>query len=69
MNQAPTTGTPDKNVATRIVERLLQAGLILAQDAPKTQQQLAAGLLRAEDWRLLAEKAIGAQGEGRRHER
>lgn len=68
MNPSPTPGAPDETVAVRIVARLSQAGLILPQDAPKAQQQLAAGLLRAEDWRQLAENAVEGQSKERRHE-
>lgn len=58
MNDSPAVGTPDETVADQIVKRFVAAGLLPPQYAEQTITQLAGGTLRAEDWRLLAEKAL-----------
>lgn len=49
---------PDEIVAEKIITRLVKAGLISEQDSSRANIQLASGNLKAEDWRLLAEKAL-----------
>ena len=50
--------SPNEQVAQRIVARLLASGLIAASQAETVRRGLAAGTLKATDWRLLAEKAL-----------
>lgn len=50
--------TPDRMVAARIVARFIEAGILPEQLRDETIAKLAAGRLRAEDWRKLAETAI-----------
>lgn len=68
VNNSPALGTPDETVADQIVRRLVAAGLLPPQYANQTRNQLATGALRAEDWRLLAEKAIELAGWEESHE-
>lgn len=49
---------PDEQVAQRIVAQLLAGGLIVPQQAEAVRRGLAAGTLKAADWRLLAENAL-----------
>jgi hypothetical protein len=50
--------TADEIVAKRILARFMATRLLPQQYADSTQAQLAAGKMRAEDWRLLAENAL-----------
>lgn len=68
MNDSPALSTPDETVADQIVKRLVAAGLLPQQYAVQTRSQLASGALRAEDWRLLAEKALELAGREGAHE-
>lgn len=58
MATSPTSQTPDQTVAVAIVERFIEAGVLPIQLCDETIEKLAAGVLRAGDWRKLAEKAI-----------
>lgn len=50
--------SPNEQVAQRIVARLLASGLIAHSQAEPVRHGLAAGTLKAADWRLLAENAL-----------
>ncbi len=50
--------TPAEELAEIVTNALLDEGLILKEDAPHTSREIASGKLRAEDWRLLIEKAL-----------
>lgn len=50
--------THDEIVARRIVERLVAAGLLPPAYADKMAKRLGEGKVKAEDWRLLAERAL-----------
>ena len=69
MNNSTDNHNPDEIVAKTIITRLVKAGLISEQDSNRAHLQLASGTLKAEDWRLLAEKALelesreGSHGE------
>ncbi len=52
MNESTNSESPAQILARQIVERLVEERLISAKTAGKLQQQLAAGKLRPEDWRL-----------------
>ncbi len=67
MNDAltvPENLSPDEQVAQRIAAQLLASGLIAANQAEPVRRGLAAGTLRAADWRLLAEKALQTEAHG-----
>ncbi|BBA34073.1 uncharacterized protein sS8_2121 [Methylocaldum marinum] len=49
---------PSELLAEQIAHELVDKALVLANDAKTMQRSLAAGKLKAEDWRLLIEKAI-----------
>lgn len=68
MSDVPPVSSPDETVADQIVRRLIAAGLLPQQYAKYTKQQLANGTLRAEDWRLLAEKALEVTKRENEHE-
>lgn len=50
--------SPDALVAIEIVESLLDTKLLPERMADSLRTQLSEGALKAEDWRLLAEKAL-----------
>lgn len=50
--------TPSEELAEILTNALLDKGLILKEDAPHTSLEIASGKLKAEDWRLLIEKAL-----------
>lgn len=52
------TKTASELLATKVAEALLEKKLIVEADAQKFKKDLAAGKLKAEDWRVLVEKAI-----------
>jgi hypothetical protein len=52
MSESNSAETPAQTLARQIVERLVKERMISAAAAGKLQQQLAAGKLRPEDWRL-----------------
>lgn len=58
MIEPPNFEHPDETVANQIITRFVAAGLLSQQDMTYAKAQLANGTLRAEDWRLLAEKAL-----------
>jgi hypothetical protein len=53
--------SPDGQVARRIVEQMVACGLIAASGAEQLRQGLAAGTLKAADWRLAAENALAQE--------
>ncbi|MBP8003198.1 MAG: hypothetical protein KA314_29165 [Chloroflexi bacterium] len=58
MTATPTPHTPDEEVAQNIFSRFRDTALLPPLLlTPALLAQLAEGSLRAEDWRLLAEKA------------
>lgn len=67
MSDSPTLDTPttpDEIVAKRIIDRLVATGLLPPKYAEYTQRRLAAGEIKADSWRRLAEQvlAIGHAG-------
>ena len=50
--------TPSEELAEIVSSALLGSGLILEKDAPYITPEIASGKLKAEDWRLLIEKAL-----------
>ncbi len=51
-------GTPSEQLAEKIIERLISEKLVSETDGKKMFVNLAAGTLKAEDWRLPIENAI-----------
>ncbi len=49
---------PDEQVAQRIVARLHKQGLVAPSQAGALQRSLAAGVLKAADWQMIAEQAL-----------
>lgn len=47
--------TPDEEVAVRIIEKLREAGLLSETGLDRLMPNLAAGKLKAEDWRFVFE--------------
>ncbi len=64
----PANKTPDEVVAEKIVSRFVEAGLIPKQYQAHALTKLAQGRLSAEDWRLLAEKALELESREEYHE-
>ena len=58
----PPISSPDQQVAQRIVDQLLAHGLIAPQQADALRRDLAAGVLKAADWRQIAKEALSAEG-------
>lgn len=52
------TKTPSELLAAKVAEVLVEKAVITKTDAQKFTQSLASGKLKAEDWRVLVEKAI-----------
>lgn len=50
--------TPSEQLAGKIIERLIAEKLVSASDGKKMTAKLAAGKLRAEDWRLAIDKSM-----------
>lgn len=48
-------GTPDDEVAARIIEKFREAGLLSETGLTKLYPNLMAGKLKAEDWRFIFE--------------
>jgi hypothetical protein len=69
VTEAPDTSTPDQAVATQIVKRFLLQGLLQPVEANRVRERLAAGTMKAEDWRLCAEKALEWQSKRGDHAR
>ena len=57
----PQTLSPDEQVAQRIVAQLLAHGLIAPWQADTLRRDLAAGLLKAADWRQIAKEALNTE--------
>lgn len=51
--------TPSKQLASKIIERLVEEKLIRPGDRAKLLSKLAEGKISAEDWRLAVELAQG----------
>jgi hypothetical protein len=49
---------PAEELAEIVTDALLGEGLILETDVSNTSREIASGQLKAEDWRLLLEKAL-----------
>ncbi len=47
--------TPDEEVASRIIEKLRQQGLLSDSALAKLEANIAAGKMSAEDWKLIFE--------------
>ena len=58
MTQPITPQTPSEQLAEKILVALEAAKFVLPADTKKIANNLASGKLRAEDWRLVIEKAI-----------
>ena len=50
--------SPSEELVEVIVPLLVEAGLLLPDDLLKHKAKIAAGLIKQEDWFLMAEKAI-----------
>lgn len=50
--------SPSEQLAIKIADALIEKELVTDADASRMQQQMAAGKLKSEDWRILIEKAI-----------
>lgn len=50
--------TPSEQLAERALQRLVEQKLLLPDDVQRYFHAFAVGELRAEDWRLMIEKAI-----------
>ena len=57
----PQTLSPDEQVAQRIVAQLLAHGLIAPAQADSLRRDLAAGVLKAADWRQIAKEALSLE--------
>lgn len=55
--------TPVQTLARQIVERLVAAQLIRAEDTAALQAKLVDGTVKAEDWRLWVELSGEKRGE------
>lgn len=49
---------PSQELAKIIIERLVDEKLMIEEDAKKIEGKLSEGKLKAEDWRMVIEKAI-----------
>lgn len=63
MSTSPGPETPTQTLARKIVDRLVNEGLITASAGAKLQPKLAEGKLKAEDWRLLIELGMEREVE------
>lgn len=54
----PQALSPDEQVAQQIVAQLLAHGLIAPWQADALRRDLAAGVLKAADWRQIAKEAL-----------
>jgi ribosomal protein S1 len=50
--------TPSEVLAEKVVAGLVAKALVLSNDAKKLTVNISTGKLKAEDWRLVIEKAI-----------
>lgn len=55
--------TPSEALTEVVASALVKEKLFLAEDAEKIKTKLAKGSMKAEDWLLAAENAVG-KGEG-----
>ena len=55
------TLSPDEQVAERIVAQLLAHGLVAPHQADALRRDLAAGELKAADWRQIAQDALNPE--------
>ena len=55
--------TPEKELASRIVDRLRKAGLLSESALSKVQEGLSAGTISTEDWKLLVEVELSEKKE------
>lgn len=54
----PPRKTPSEELSEILAKSLVDKKLVLAKDANKLAVDLAAGEMRAEDWRVIIEKAL-----------
>jgi hypothetical protein len=54
--------TPSQTLASKILQRLADQKLVIADDIRQLAPKLATGTLRSEDWRLAVEKATEKKG-------
>lgn len=59
MSEAANREIPSKVLSRRIIQRLLNKGLISKADAAKLESKLAEGQIQASDWKLAFEKSLG----------
>jgi transcriptional regulator CtsR len=52
------TVTASEQLAAKIIQRLIDEKLLSANDGNKLIPKVATGKVRAEDWRLAAEKSV-----------
>lgn len=52
------TVTASEQLAGKIIQRLIDEKLLSANDGNKLVPKMAAGKVRAEDWRMAVEKAV-----------
>jgi hypothetical protein len=53
--------TPSQDLAKKVVQKLVEGKLILADDMQPIIDNLSLGKLRQEDWRLAVEKGLDAE--------
>ena len=58
MSEDTSLKSPSELLAERIASALVDQKLLLVEDAKRIRPYLASGKMKAEDWRLLAEKAL-----------
>lgn len=54
---------PDKELSTRIVDRLRKAGLLSESTLGKVEAGLSAGTMSPEDWKLIVELELAGKKE------
>lgn len=55
---------PSEELAELVLNRLDAKKLVLSSDVERATNKLADGKLKAEDWRVLIEKAMDKESEG-----
>ncbi|QRP64402.1 hypothetical protein I6J77_02765 [Rhodanobacter sp. FDAARGOS 1247] len=53
--------TLSEELAGKVMPVLVEQGLFLPEDAQRYEAKLASGKMKAEDWRLIAEKAAAKE--------
>jgi hypothetical protein len=53
--------TLSEELAGKVLPVLVKQGLFLPEDAQRYEAKLASGKMKAEDWRLIAEKAAAKE--------